>query len=92
MSPVLKCTLEAVELAEIQAELQGLFVELDGDLKADGLGDARELPEEERERFGVVLGTGIGGITGILEQEAVFQQRGARRVSPHFVPRIMANR
>jgi len=56
-----------------------------------GLGDVRELPEEERERFGAILGTGIGGITGILEQEGVFQDRGARRVSPHFVPRIMAN-
>ena len=56
-----------------------------------GLGDVRELPEEARERFGAVLGTGIGGITGILDQEGIFQERGARRVSPHFVPRIMAN-
>jgi 3-oxoacyl-[acyl-carrier-protein] synthase II len=56
-----------------------------------GLGDIRELPEEERERFGAILGTGIGGITGILAQEAVYVDRGARRVSPHFVPRIMAN-
>lgn len=56
-----------------------------------GLGDIRELPNEERERFGAILGTGIGGITGILEQEAVYVDRGARRVSPHFVPRIMAN-
>ena len=56
-----------------------------------GLGDIRELPEEQRERFGAILGTGIGGITGILEQEAVYVDRGARRVSPHFVPRIMAN-
>ncbi|MCH2104770.1 MAG: beta-ketoacyl-ACP synthase II [Planctomycetes bacterium] len=56
-----------------------------------GLGDVRELPEEARERFGAVLGTGIGGITGILDQEGIFQDRGPRRVSPHFVPRIMAN-
>ncbi len=56
-----------------------------------GLGDIRELPQEARERFGAILGTGIGGITGILAQEAVYADRGARRVSPHFVPRIMAN-
>jgi len=56
-----------------------------------GLGDIRELPESQRERFGAILGTGIGGITGILAQEAVYVDRGPRRVSPHFVPRIMAN-
>ena len=56
-----------------------------------GLGDIRELPESEREKFGAILGTGIGGITGILEQQAVYVERGARRISPHFVPRIMAN-
>jgi len=56
-----------------------------------GLGEIRDLPESGRERFGAILGTGIGGITGILEQEKVYVARGARRVSPHFVPRIMAN-
>lgn len=56
-----------------------------------GYADSSELPADERERFGVILGTGIGGITGILEQQVVFLERGARRVSPHFVPRIMAN-
>jgi 3-oxoacyl-[acyl-carrier-protein] synthase II len=56
-----------------------------------GYDDSNELSVEERERFGVILGTGIGGITGILEQHLVFLDRGPRRVSPHFVPRIMAN-
>ena len=56
-----------------------------------GLGDLREIPEEQRERFGAILGTGIGGITGLLEQAVVYADRGARRVSPHFVPRIMSN-
>lgn len=56
-----------------------------------GLGDVRELPESEREGYGAIIGTGIGGITGILEQQSVYLERGARRVSPHFVPRIMVN-
>jgi 3-oxoacyl-[acyl-carrier-protein] synthase II len=56
-----------------------------------GYEDSSVLPEEEREKFGVILGTGIGGITGILDQHLVYLDRGARRVSPHFVPRIMAN-
>ncbi len=53
-----------------------------------------ELPQEEeaaRERYGSIIATGIGGITGILEQYDILKERGARRVSPHFIPRIMAN-
>ncbi len=56
-----------------------------------GLEGVLELPEEERQTFGSIIGTGIGGITGIEEQHIVMQEKGARRVSPHFIPRIMAN-
>src|SRR5258707_5658282 len=38
-----------------------------------------------------IIGTGIGGVTGIEEQNKELLERGPRRVSPHFVPRIMAN-
>jgi 3-oxoacyl-[acyl-carrier-protein] synthase II len=48
-------------------------------------------PEDERERFGCIVGTGIGGITGIEDQHIQMMERGPRRVSPHFIPRIMAN-
>ncbi len=58
---------------------------------ADAGIDPRELPEHVRERFGTILGTGIGGISGIEEQHRVLLERGPRRVSPHFIPRIMAN-
>ncbi|MBM3991180.1 MAG: beta-ketoacyl-ACP synthase II [Planctomycetes bacterium] len=47
--------------------------------------------EELRERWGCIIGTGIGGITGIEEQYQGLLERGPRRVSPHFVPKIMAN-
>jgi len=50
-----------------------------------------DVPEEQRERYGCIIGTGIGGITGIEEQHLVLQERGPRRVSPHFIPKIMAN-
>ena len=56
-----------------------------------GLEGIGELSEEERDRFSAIIGTGIGGITGIEEQHLVMQEKGARRVSPHFIPRIMAN-
>ncbi len=53
--------------------------------------DFASLPDEARERFGTIIGTGIGGITGIEEQHLVLQDRGPRRVTPHFIPKIMAN-
>lgn len=56
-----------------------------------GLEGISELPVEERERIGTIIGTGIGGITGIEEQHVTMIEKGPRRVSPHFIPRIMAN-
>ncbi len=55
-----------------------------------GLQFAQE-SEQQRERYGTIIATGIGGITGIEEQLMVLHERGPRRVSPHFIPRIMAN-
>jgi 3-oxoacyl-[acyl-carrier-protein] synthase II len=42
-------------------------------------------------RYGVVLGTGIGGITTLEEQIQVRLEKGERRVSPFLVPMMMAN-
>lgn len=53
--------------------------------------DSKSMTEEQREMFGCIVGTGIGGITGIEEQKVMMLERGPRRVSPHFIPRIMAN-
>ncbi len=58
---------------------------------ADAGLDPSALPESERERWGCIIATGIGGITGIEEQYQVMAEKGMRRVSPHFIPRIMAN-
>ncbi|MAF65635.1 MAG: beta-ketoacyl-[acyl-carrier-protein] synthase II [Planctomycetes bacterium] len=56
-----------------------------------GLPGLAEEDEERRYRYGAIIGTGIGGITGIEEQHHVLLAKGAGRVSPHFIPRIMAN-
>ena len=45
----------------------------------------------DSERAGVMLGCGIGGITTLLEEHVVLRDRGARRVSPFFVPKLIAN-
>ena len=60
-------------------------------LRDAGLEGLKDEDEPARERYGSIIATGIGGITGILEQYDVMNDRGPRRVSPHFIPRIMAN-
>ncbi len=45
----------------------------------------------DSERAGVMLGCGIGGITTLLEEHVVLRNRGARRVSPFFVTKLIAN-
>ena len=59
-----------------------------GDAGLDGMA---ERDEPWRERVGTIIGTGIGGIPGIESQYDVLLERGPRRVSPHFIPKIMAN-
>ena len=43
------------------------------------------------ERVGVTIGTGVGGIQTLEEQQRVIDQKGSRRVSPQFVPKMIAN-
>ncbi len=43
------------------------------------------------ERGGSILGTGIGGITSILDQNEVLRESGPRRITPFFIPNVMAN-
>ena len=43
------------------------------------------------QRAGVMLGCGIGGITTLLAEHMVLQNRGARRISPFFVTKLIAN-
>ena len=43
------------------------------------------------ERVGVLVGVGMGGIATIEEYHREFLQSGLRRVSPFFVPRLIAN-
>ena len=53
------------------------------------LGDA--LDEELAERIGCVIGSGIGGLPMIEETHGEWMSRGARRISPFFVPASIVN-
>ena len=43
------------------------------------------------ERVGVIIGSGVGGIQTLEDQHGIYSTRGQRRVSPFFVPRMIAN-
>ncbi|MBI3284570.1 MAG: beta-ketoacyl-ACP synthase II [Burkholderiales bacterium] len=47
--------------------------------------------EENAERIGVIVGSGIGGLPLIEETKQVLIERGARRISPFFVPASIIN-
>jgi 3-oxoacyl-[acyl-carrier-protein] synthase II len=47
--------------------------------------------EESRERTGVMIGSGIGGLTTIAETAVLIKERGPKRVSPFFIPGSLIN-
>jgi 3-oxoacyl-[acyl-carrier-protein] synthase II len=47
--------------------------------------------EEARDRIGVMIGSGIGGLNEIYETSIVLHEKGPRRVSPFFIPRSLIN-
>jgi 3-oxoacyl-[acyl-carrier-protein] synthase II len=56
------------------------------------LEDAGLIPEElNRERVGVIIGSGVGGIETVEEQARVLIAKGPGRISPFFVPMMIAN-
>jgi len=42
-------------------------------------------------RVGIVFGTAIGGVSGILDQEEIRLSRGPERVSPNFLPNVLVD-
>ncbi len=47
--------------------------------------------EEARRRTGVMIGSGIGGLSTIADTAVLIRERGAKRVSPFFIPGALIN-
>jgi 3-oxoacyl-[acyl-carrier-protein] synthase II len=47
--------------------------------------------DAERERTGVMIGSGIGGLSTIAETAVLIKERGPKRVSPFFIPGALIN-
>jgi len=62
-----------------------------------GLAAAREalddaaLGEFDPARVGIVFGSAIGGVAGVVEQADVLRERGPGRVSPNFLPNVLVD-
>ena len=46
---------------------------------------------EQQERTGVLIGSGIGGLSGIADTSLLLKEKGPRRVSPFFIPGRLIN-
>jgi len=59
----------------------------------EAVGDAGWAPtdDEERNRTGVMIGSGIGGLNVIYETSLVLNEKGPRQVSPFFIPSALIN-
>lgn len=59
----------------------------------EALDDADWKPESDhdKERSGVLIGSGIGGLQSIYETSITLHEQGARRVSPFFIPSALIN-
>ncbi|WP_338700232.1 MULTISPECIES: beta-ketoacyl-ACP synthase II [unclassified Bradyrhizobium] len=57
------------------------------------LDDANWHPKSDEDQFatGTMIGSGIGGLTGIAETAVLLKERGPRRVSPFFIPGRLIN-
>lgn len=57
------------------------------------LADAKWAPEsdEDQIRTGVLIGSGIGGLEGIVEAGYTLRDKGPRRISPFFIPGRLIN-
>lgn len=50
-----------------------------------------KIDEANRDRVGILIGTGIGGIGTLLDQAEVLRERGADRVSPFLIPMMISD-
>ncbi len=50
-----------------------------------------DLERIDRERFGVIIGSGIGGIPLVEQQHSLLLERGPRRLSPFLIPGMIIN-
>ena len=84
---------EAYGLDKKEARRMDRFVQLAvvASLKAVADADLRIGENSDAERTGVMVGSGIGGLGTWEDQHSTLLEKGPRRVSPFFIPMMIAN-
>jgi 3-oxoacyl-[acyl-carrier-protein] synthase II len=66
------------------------FIQLGLKAAQEAIADAA-CPNDNPERFGIVAGSGIGGLPSIEKNVTILNESGHRRVSPFFIPSALIN-
>ena len=61
------------------------------DALTDAGWDVETASDEEKARFGVMMGSGIGGLDVIYENAISFYENGMKKISPFFIPSCLIN-
>jgi len=67
------------------------FIQLGLQAAQEAIDDANLGDDYDRERFGVVSASGIGGLPAIEKNSVICNTRGPRRISPFFIPSALVN-
>ena len=81
------CYMPAKEARKMDTFIHYGVAAADEAIKDAGL----EITEENAERIGVAIGSGIGGLPGIEKGHAAYMKGGPRKISPFFVPANIIN-
>jgi 3-oxoacyl-[acyl-carrier-protein] synthase II len=69
-----------------------LFIQYALAAAKEAIGDAQlEITPENDEKIGVIVGTGLGGMPTIEKYHKVFLEKGPSRITPFFIPMLIAN-
>lgn len=68
------------------------FVQLATAAAIEALGQSGLVIDDgNRDRVGILIGTGIGGVITMFEQHDVYKERGADRISPFLIPMMISD-
>lgn len=74
-----------------EAKKADRFIQLGLKAAAEAMEDARFGEDIDKERFGVASASGIGGLPNIEKNSVICELKGARRISPFFIPSSLVN-
>ena len=67
------------------------FIHLGLKAAQEAMADANFSEDTDMQRFGISAGSGIGGLPSIEKNSVILETRGARRISPFFIPGALVN-